>query len=183
MKQNICLIWSKCCKSCLITTFDLLPISVNSFKKSLTFLGYAVSADGVRPPTERVKAIGEFPLPDSATDLRRFMGMLNFFRQMIPNFANIAFPVTELLRLFPKCKTLPWTDESIDSFNKLKQALVQCPTLKYPSSDSSNHAVGAALYQCIDGTPHPISFFSKKLSQTVANTKDLLNLWVITENY
>ena len=153
----------------------LTPHKCKFFQKILTFLGYAVSADGVRPPTERVKAIGEFPLPDSATDLRIFMGMLNFFRQMIPNFANIAFPVTELLRLFPKCKTLPWTDESIDSFNKLKQALVQCPTLKYPSSevsdyslvtDSSNHAVGAALYQCIDGTPHPISFFSKKLSQT-----------------
>ena len=98
-----------------------------------------------------------------------------FFRQMIPNFANIAFSVTQLSRLFPKCKTLPWTDESIDSINKLKQAYVQCPTLKYPSSkvsnyslvtDSSNHAVGAALYQCIDETLHPISFFSKKLSQT-----------------
>ena len=89
---------------------------------------------------------------------------------MIPKFASIAFPVTELLRLFPKCKTLPWTDEAIASFNKLKQALVQCLTIEYPTSEvsvyslvtnSSDHAVGAALYQCIDGTPHPISFFSK----------------------
>ena len=96
----------------------LTPHKCQFFQKSLTFLGYAVSADGVRSPTERVKAIDDFPLPDSATDLRRFMGMLKNFRQMIPNFANNAFPVTELLRLFPKCKTLPWTDESIDSFNK-----------------------------------------------------------------
>ena len=52
------------------------------------------------------------------------MGMLNFFRQMIPGFANIALSVTELLRLNPSTKQLSWTDDAITSFNNLKQALV-----------------------------------------------------------
>ena len=153
----------------------LTPRKCQFFKTSLTFLGYEVSTDGIRPPTDRVTAISEFPLPENTSDLRRFMGCINFFRQMIPNFADIAYNVTELLRLYPKCKALPWTDEAVASFNNLKQALIQCPTLKYPSADaphyhlvtdSSNYAVGAALYQIIDNEPHPINFFSKKLSQT-----------------
>lgn len=144
------------------------------FKKSLTFLGYEVGDDGIRPPSDRVTAIQNFALPQNSTELRRFMGMLNFFRHMIPDFANIAFPVTELLRNNPKAKELSWTDTARDSFEKLKQSLAQCPTLKFPSpeishyqlvTDASNHAVGAALYQMIDNKPHPISFFSKKLSQ------------------
>lgn len=147
------------------------------FKQSLTFLGYDVSADGIRPPADRINAITSFPLPTLTSDLRRFIGMMNFFRQMIPHFAEIAFPVTELLRLAPpgKMSVLQWTDTAKESFNNLKQALASCPTLSFPSpetsqyqlvTDSSNFAIGAALYQMIDNVPHPISFFSKKLSTT-----------------
>lgn len=144
------------------------------FQSSMTFLGYDVSADGIRPPSDRVKVISDFPLPTTCSELRRFIGMLNFFRPMIPNFANIAFHVSELLRLHPKSKSLPWNDDAIASFNNLKQALCQCSILKYPSpntsnyhlvTDSSNYAVGAALYELIDNKPFPISFFSKKLSK------------------
>ena len=104
------------------------------------------------------------------------MRMLNFFRQMIPGFANIALlPVTELLRLNPSTKQLSWTDDAITSFNNFKQALASCPTLSYPSiecseyhlvTDSSNYAVGAALYQMTDSNPSPVIFFSRKLSLT-----------------
>ena len=87
------------------------------FQSSLTFLGYNISADGVRPPTDRVTAILDMSLPETSTQLRQFMGTLNFFRLMIPDFANTAHHVTELLRNYPKSKTLPWTDDSRASFN------------------------------------------------------------------
>lgn len=153
----------------------ITPSKCEFFKTSITFLGYEVSAAGIRPPSDRVDAIKEFSLPQNTTELRRFMGMLNFFRQMMPNFANIAYPVTELLRNTPKAKTLSWTDAARESFENLKQLLTQCPTLDFPSpkvseyqlvTDSSSYAVGAALYQMIDDKPHPIGFFSKKLSQS-----------------
>ena len=145
------------------------------FKPSLTFLGYNISASGIRPPTARVQAITEFPLPTNSTELRRFMGMLNFFRHMIPNFANVALPVTELLRLNPKSKSLSWSESEKDAFNQLKQSLADCPTLFFPSpepsiyhlvTDSSSYAAGDAVYQLIDGQPHPVGFFSKKYSAT-----------------
>ena len=144
------------------------------FKTTLQFLGYEISTNGIRPPKERVDAISNFNLPETSTEVRRFMGMINFFRHMIPDFANIAYDLTELLRNHPKTKEIPWTEKARTSFNNLKQALATCPTLEFPSpkeskyqlvTDSSNHAAGAALYQMIDNAPHPIAFFSKKLSQ------------------
>ena len=145
------------------------------FKSSLIFLGYEVSSQGIRPPSCRIAASSDFPLPETSTGLRRFMGMLNFFRSMIQNFAEIAYPVTELLRHNPSSGLLPWTDASKDSFNNLKQALANCPTLAFPSqtsthyqlvTDSSKLVVGAALYQMVDRQPAPLGFYSKKLSDT-----------------
>ncbi|KAF2345732.1 Reverse transcriptase domain [Trinorchestia longiramus] len=142
-------------------------------QNSLTFLGYEVSASGVRSPANRVAVITESALPINSHELRRFMGMLNFFRPMIPSFANIALGLTELLRNHPAAKQLPWTEAAELSFRNLKQALADCPTLSFPSpkasdyhivSDSSSYAVGAALYQLIDSKPMPVAFFSKKLS-------------------
>lgn len=143
------------------------------FKSSLTFLGYEVSQYGMRPPTDRIDAIKSFATPTTSTELRRFIGMMNFFRFFIPHFAQSAFPLTEILRLHPSSKLLPWTNVAEESFKLLKQALSNCPTLVYPStestnyhivSDSSSFAIGAALYQLVDAKPTPISFFSKKLS-------------------
>lgn len=161
-----------------ILTENKLRISIDKcefFKTSLKFLGYEIGIDGITAPADRIEAINNFAIPKTSTDLRRFMGTINFFRVMIPNFADIAFPVTEILRLNPKSKSLEWSDEAIDSFNKLKQSLAKSPTLKFPSpeqstyhlvTDSSSYAIGAALYQLIDEQPHPIGFFSKKLSKT-----------------
>ena len=134
-----------------------------------------MSSEGIRPPSDQVSVISNYPLPTNSFELRRFMGMLNIFRQMIPNFDNIAFPTTELLRLNPKSKSLVWSDGARASFDNLKHALSSCPTLSFPSltateyhlvTDSSNYAVGAALYQMIDTVPTPVGFFSKKFSVT-----------------
>ena len=155
-----------------------LKISVEKcefVKKSLIFLGYEISDVGIRPPTTTSKLISEYPIPKTSSDLRRFMGMLNFFRIMIPKFSTIAYPITELLRLNPSSKELYWSDSAVAAFNDLKLAFLDCPTLSYPShesgiyqlvTDSSNYAVGAALYQMIDSIPHPVGFYSKKLSVT-----------------
>lgn len=150
------------------------PEKSKFFQKELTFLGYKIDENGISPPEPKVEAIKMFPLPTDTTELRRFIGMINFFRHMIPKFAEIAFHLTELIRFQPKSKELIWNDDAKTSFNNLKQALVSATKLSYPDSsvaefqmvtDASNFQVGAALYQQIEGKPHPIGFFSHKLSE------------------
>lgn len=158
-------------KNCLRISIDKCTF----YKNSVKFLGYQISEYGVSPPIDRIEAISNFPEPKGSHELRRFMGMLNFFRQMIPSFATIAYPLTEMLKNNPNCKNLQWCNETRDSFTKLKQALASCHTLLYPDphsdqyeivTDSSAYAIGAALYQLVDTVPKPISFFSKKLTDT-----------------
>lgn len=63
----------------------------------LEFLGYIVNGKGIRPTPERVKAISEFPRPKTISDLRRFLGMVNFYRRNVPHAAQLQAPLTSLL--------------------------------------------------------------------------------------
>lgn len=113
---------------------------------SLPFFSYSVSSQGIRPPQDRVMVISDFPLPQTSTELRRSVRILNFFRPMIQNFADVAYP---LLRHNPSTKNFPWTE----SLNKLKNASTEYQLV----TDISSVAVGSALYQMIDSRPSPHS--------------------------
>ena len=139
----------------------------------VTYLGQLVTSTGIRPPKSKVESISEMCAPKKSDDLRRFLGMVGFHRRMIPHFAEIVFPLTELMRLYPKSKELPWGDSEAKAFNGIKTALEAACTPHHtqPNSDTfqlvtdcSQVAAGAALHQMVDGSAVPVSFFSKKLS-------------------
>ena len=94
------------------------------FQSSLIFLDNVISFEGVRPPEDHLSTITSAPPPETAKDLRRFIGMLDFFRHMVPYFARIAHPVMELFRHNLSSKYLPWTEESRVAFDTLKQAFL-----------------------------------------------------------
>ncbi|KAL7643866.1 UNVERIFIED_CONTAM: hypothetical protein RMT77_005872 [Armadillidium vulgare] len=144
------------------------------FRTSLTFLGYKVSSEGLTPPSEKKEAITAFPLPPDSAALRKFLGMIGYYRRFIPNFAKIIFPLSEKAKLHPKDKQLSWTEEEIATFQEIKEALQNATTLPFslPNvthlqlvTDSSQTSIGAALHQMIDGQPVPVDFYSKKLSE------------------
>ena len=94
---------------------------------------------------------------------------------MIPNFANILFPLTDILKTESKNKSISLNDEQMKAFELTKKELANVSALQYPSvsetnyhlvCDSSNYAVGAALHQIVDKEPVPIGFYSKKLSSS-----------------
>ena len=64
----------------------------------VTWLGRKVSADGVRLDEEKVKAIRALPPPTSVKRVQKFLGALNYNRQFIKGFANIAAPLYNLLK-------------------------------------------------------------------------------------
>ena len=53
----------------------------------VTFLGYTVDKDGTRPPKDRVVTITDFKRPDTVKQLRRYLGMVNFYRRFIQGAA------------------------------------------------------------------------------------------------
>ena len=144
------------------------------FKDSLTFLGYKVSSEGLTPPSDKKEAITTFPFPQDSAALRRFLGMVGYYRRFIPNFAEIVFLLSEKAKNHPRDKSLSWTQPEISAFQDTKEALQNAATLPFsmPNSsyfqlvtDSSQTSIGSALHQMIDGQPVPIDFYSKKLSE------------------
>lgn len=144
------------------------------FVEQVEFLGHQVSARGICPPADRVAAIKDFPRPKDHAGLRRFLGMIGFYRRMVPRFADVVFPLSEMLRLQSAKEPLIWTDHTNQAFSDVKEALTNACTLSglFPGSsefhlvsDCSAHAAGAALHQLVNGVPHVVSFFSKKLSE------------------
>ena len=63
-------------------------------KNKLTYVGHVLSAEGVSPDPEKVKAITELQAPE----LRRLIGMINYLGRFIPNLATVMHPMTDLLK-------------------------------------------------------------------------------------
>lgn len=146
------------------------------FKTSIEFLGHEVNAQGVRPLSSKVATIVNLPQPKDIQQLRRFLGMLNFYSRFIKSSSRIQAPLTALLSGSKKNDHTPieWTEQLVGAFEACKQGLANATMLVYPNSaatlalmvDASDSAVGAVLHQ---GTPNgfaPLSFFSHKLSPT-----------------
>ena len=145
--------------------------------RKLNFLGHLVSEDGISPLKEKVEAISNFTRPQKVNGLRRFLGMLNYYRRFVPHAAQILSPLFELVNKYPPKKknlALHWDHVTNESFEKAKLLLAQETLLVHPSpdatltlsTDASNIAVGAVLHQTMNGVSQPLAFFSRKLSKT-----------------
>ncbi|XP_058757922.1 uncharacterized protein LOC131631166 [Vicia villosa] len=131
--------------------------------KQIDFLGHVISAGGVAPDAEKVKAILDWPLPRSLSALRGFLGLTGFYRRFVHNYVTLAAPLTDLLR----SNNFKWSTEASTAFTNLKNRMTDMPVLVLPNftkhfaidTDASGVAIGAVLSQ--EG--HPIAFFSKKM--------------------
>lgn len=140
----------------------------------LDFLGYEVTPEGIRPSNYKVQAILEYPKPETIVDLRRFIGMVNFYRPHMPNAISYQTELNNLIRGSKKNdKTkINWSDKTIEAFNLCKENLKSAATLSYPRTDTplalmtdaSNTCVGAVLQQKVDGHWKPLGYFSRRLT-------------------
>ena len=66
------------------------------------YLGFVLSENGVSASTDKVKAVWEYPTPTNVREVRAFLGLASFYRRLVPNFAQIAKPLTTLTRKDPE---------------------------------------------------------------------------------
>ena len=147
------------------------------FAPEIDFLGYQVNADGILPPRSRVEALRSMTEPKDYKSLRRFLGMVGYFRRFIPRFAEIVVPLQDLVtRTQPNKQgssiAFEWLPEHREAFASLLAALSDAVLLHHPSphchhysitSDASGTAIAASLHEMPSG--RPLSFFSRKLTE------------------
>ena len=97
--------------------------------QSVNYLGHVISKDGISVDLSKTEAVKSFPVPKNVTDVRAFLGLCNYYRKFVKDFAFIAGPLTTLLK---KCVKFKWTDKCQEAFDRLKQALTSPPILVFP---------------------------------------------------
>jgi len=108
-------------------------------------------------------------------DVRKFLGLANYYRRFMKYFAKLAQPLNKLTRKEEKWK---WGDKQQEVFKQLKQVFTSRPLLVAPDidkefrveADTSNFATGGVLsIKCEDNKWRPVAYISKSLNETERN--------------
>ena len=143
-------------------------------KGRLEFFGYVFSEDGISPDPKKVEDIVNLQAPTNASEVRSFLGMVNYYARFIPDYATKTEP---LRRLTHKGKPWSWTYEQERALAQLKDALASSPVPAYfdpakeaeMSVDASPVGLAAILSQvnAKTGESHVITYASRSLTETL----------------
>ena len=143
-------------------------------QNSISFLGRLLSAKGISPLPDTLDAIKCAPVPHDKSCLRSFLGLVNFYRNFIPNATQCSAKLYDLLK---DNTTFNWTDVHQKDFQMLKQRLSDAVPLSFYDSDvntttflttdASGYGISAVLTQVSQETKEerPVYFLSRKLSE------------------
>lgn len=158
----------------------LANLSINLSKSKfgvpeIPFLGYLLSVDGLQTNPEKIRPIVEYERPTTVTKLRRFIGMINYYRRFIPDFSGVTAALTDLLQT--KHKNIHWNEAAERAFCLIKEKLISSPILGSPDfnrefviqTDASDVAVAAVLSQRQEDGEKVISYYSHKLTTPQRN--------------
>jgi hypothetical protein len=140
------------------------------FKEELQYLGHIVGRGGLKVDPKKISVVHDWPVPVNVHDVRRFLGLANYFRKFIQGYSRLASPLTELTG---SNTPWTWTGQQQAAFEGIKHALTRAPVLALPDPskqykvicDAIDFGVGAVLTQ--DG--RAIAFFSRKLNAAKRN--------------
>lgn len=139
-------------------------------ESSITFLGHKLPTDGLSPDPEKVKSIHLFYRPSNRRTLRGWLGITNYVRRFIPDYAELAEPVTKLLL---KNQFFDWGQARDGCLKEQKRRLMTAPVLAHFDplkpveilTDAYAVGVGAVLIQQHEDGEHPVAYTSKAFNR------------------
>ena len=136
-------------------------------RPSLEYLGYWLTRQGVQPQPKKVEAICRISAPRNRRQLRHFLGMVNYYRDMWRRRSHILAPLSALAS---DKKPWKWGPEEQKAFEEIKEVVSEETLLMFPQfdkpfhvyTDASNYQLGAVIMQ----ENKPLAFYSRKLTDT-----------------
>ena len=137
---------------------------------AVEYLGHKISDKGLQLTEGKIRAIVKAPAPENVSQLKAFLGMLNYYAKFLP---NISSRLAQLYKFLQKAVVWSWGAKQQKAFKEAKNALVSAELLVYYdptkqlrlSCDASPYGVGAVLtHKLDDGSENPIAFASRSLS-------------------
>ena len=132
----------------------------------VSFIGHVLTADGVRPSVEKVRAVTEMPVPEDKPGVRRFVGLVQYLSKFMPKLSDLTAPLRQLMR---ESNSFIWSSTQQKAFDNIKKAMTQLPVLRFYDikdavtiqCDASKDGFGAILLQC----GQPIAYASRALTR------------------
>ena len=145
----------------------------------VTYLGHSVSKEGIQPMEDKVEAITNAPPPRNVSELKSYLGMINYYQKFLPNLSSVLALLHRLLnskthwhwgkdqqQAFEQSKSFLKSSRLLVHYDDKKELILAC--------DASENGLGAVLsHKMEDGSEHPISFASRTLTKAERNYSNL----------
>jgi hypothetical protein len=139
-------------------------------ENSIEYLGHKIDKEGIHPSEEKVKSLKLAPVPTNVSELKAFLGLVNFHGKFIKNLSSLLHPLNHLLRkdvkwrwrqrcqsAFNECKRLISADSCLVAYDVGRQLKLSC--------DASAYGLGSVLSHVMDdGSERPIAMASRTLT-------------------
>ena len=148
-------------------------------RESIEYLGHVIDRDGIHPTEEKVRAIKDPPQPQNVTQLRSFLGLINYYCKFLPNLSAKLIPLYALLNKGVKWH---WDSEQEHAFSSAKEALLADTVLTHYDTTkrlilacaASDYGIGAVLSHVLDDNQErPVAYISRTLSPAEKNYSQL----------
>ena len=145
--------------------------------RKIEFLRVVIEHNSIEIKREKVNGVLSWPEPKNIKDVRKFLGLTNYYRRFIKGFAQAARPMNILMKKDVKQQ---WGKEQQKAFDELKKIFMTRSVLVVSDldkefrveADALNYATkGVLLMKCLDELQRPVTFISKSLSDTKRNYK------------
>ncbi|XP_069095359.1 gypsy retrotransposon integrase-like protein 1 [Pleurodeles waltl] len=137
----------------------------------IEYFGHTLSADGIKPKEDLLKAIREVPRPKNKDTLKSFLGLSEYYSRFIMDYAGMVEPLRKLLR---KKVKFEWSHEQETAFINVTNAILKAPALQHYDTkgrnritvDASATGIGAVFTQIVSGKEVTVAFVSRMLRKS-----------------
>ena len=141
------------------------------------YVGHVISEDGLSFTEKKREKVLNFPPPTRQKEMLAFLGLVNYFRDHVPDMTSLLHELRSLVLDYDKRKPIQWTPALEQTFYKVRDTIGNCPDLYFPDdnypiivrTDASDFGMGGYGYQVIDGKEKPLFFFSKSFINAQKN--------------